>query len=123
MCRGLGSLRVITTDRPHEQCDYNLVGLKTGDRCPECGLPIPILGAGAPGWVITDAGVAYLERFGLGAVTMAVSVLMLGFGVVWTLAEFPWGNGYTEEMGVVVALAGLAWACGVWVITQPRPGG
>jgi hypothetical protein len=108
----------IAEDRPCQRCSYNLVGLKIGARCPECGTPIT--GPGAARFVSTmaDAPVPYLERLRSGAAIMGVggAALLLTFAILIVALAV---RGPVMIPPLLVMLASVVWLVGVWIVTEP----
>jgi len=97
-------------------CGYDLIGLKTADRCPECGAPIRTKVRFASG--MTEAPTAYLARLAHGATA-------LGFGgggmLLWglVLVHAPVIARLIPAAGVLLIAAGL-WAWGAWRVLENR---
>lgn len=105
---------LITTDRLCDQCRYNLKGLPSNGKCPECGRPIR--GRRSKRFVdsMVDAPAFYLKTLTLGIVVMAV------FSIVSAFA-FSAVKGGLSLIAVGVAGAGsLGWWLGVYITTAPR---
>lgn len=97
------------------KCDYSLVGLHIGGKCPECGTIIaPPKSSATRDDHMTDAPIPYLKGMAggyflmmLGGVGMIVfSLLARNYGEPWYL------------VGGTLAAGG--WWAGVYVVTQPR---
>lgn len=106
---------VISDHRACPKCGYDLLGLRTGDACPECGRVI----AEPPkrtSRVLTmaDAPPAELRRFSVGLGVLFVSMLVSVFSfAASTLVD--------REAPPLLGLAlGAAWIAGVVLITPPR---
>jgi len=108
---------VILDDRACGKCGYSLKGLKTTERCPECGTPIPIKKASVGS--MTEAPVPYLEQLAMHAALLCscgLGVLFLSIGFI------PW----VKSLGVLVGLlaitaaAAFGFGYGVHGVTRPR---
>jgi hypothetical protein len=111
---------IIDYDRPCRKCDYNLKGLVTGGRCPECGAEIrgAMLGRERP---IGESPRLWLAGLRLGLGLAAIGSLghsVLPVMVFWGMLGGGW-LGYV----VVGAPLGATWAIGVWLVARPRPAG
>ncbi|MFA6046317.1 MAG: hypothetical protein WC718_15135 [Phycisphaerales bacterium] len=109
---------VISQNRPCSRCSYNLVGLKTGDRCPECGTPIvgDIL-RGVPS--MGDAPLPYLESLAKHAKLCAAGMGLNIAGVLWLVGfggvpEFPPGA------ALLLAIGSVLWLWGTRGVIVPR---
>jgi hypothetical protein len=111
-------MEVVLTDRPCGKCRYNLKGLPTNGRCPECGYPIGRRGRrGSRRFTdsLVDAPLFYLKTLALGTVLLAVCSIVAGFGFSFLL-----GGG--EEIAAAFAGgASLGWWVGVFIATAQRP--
>lgn len=75
---------VITQARTCVKCSYSLVGLKSGDRCPECGTPIQgAILRGVPG--LADASLGYLKSLAWHAMLVAIGSALGFVGLLWLL--------------------------------------
>lgn len=81
--------RVVLGDRPCPNCEYNLVGLRTGGLCPECGTPIRVsqrrdgnMGDAPPAFLRAQALAAWMVVAGAGGVLLGVcgAVLLSALG-------------------------------------------
>jgi hypothetical protein len=109
---------LIAEDRPCRKCGYNLVGLKTDGKCPECGQSIHEKKRG-PRFQdqMIDAPIGWLKGFRRGA-----SFLMMG-GWLMSCALVAWAYLRQPACGFA-ALAGAAlWSAGAILATPPRPRG
>ncbi|MCH8342543.1 MAG: hypothetical protein IH983_00970 [Planctomycetes bacterium] len=104
--------RAIDTDKPCDQCEYNLRGLRYGGVCPECGtpirfrrdadlafdeLPLPLIkkfrlstwmATGAVGGVLVVPVARYMLPAAPGGYEVAViALIVLWFVAVWRLTE------------------------------------
>ncbi|CAG0955143.1 hypothetical protein PHYC_00421 [Phycisphaerales bacterium] len=108
---------VIVEDRLCTRCSYNLKGLKTTDRCPECGNPIRPRQVG--GGNMTEAPLPYLDRLatwaGIGVAAAGVVFVMMLAG-----AAFKPGNAALLATSGLTAFAALWWGYAVRVVTEPR---
>jgi predicted RNA-binding Zn-ribbon protein involved in translation (DUF1610 family) len=102
---------LIVDDRACVTCNYDLKGLRTGQKCPECGTVIKG-GRARRSDSLTDAPLGYLRALRLGALMMA------GGSVGACLFTF---LTYASQ-NVFVSLAALgaagAWWAGVWIVTS-----
>lgn len=105
---------LIAEDRLCGTCNYNLKGLRTSQRCPECGTVIKGRRRTRNADVFTDAPLGYLRTLRLGALLMAGGSLA---AAALTFATYGTAN-------VLIALAGVlaaaAWWVGVWIVTGPE---
>lgn len=110
----------IPEDRPCLKCNYNLKGLKIGERCPECGTPIHS-GRVYSGGNMTEAPVSFLAaqaRAATGLFAGGVGIVIVGAVaiIVYPLAGATLGIGAF----LLVAFAAVVWGLSVHVLTKPR---
>lgn len=108
-------LAPIGADRPCHECGYNLIGLRPGDQCPECGHHIPIPRTGVKGDNLTDAPIAYLRRL---ALSVTGAALVTALAVMSTMLA-------AASASLPLAYAGVAFsllfAAAVQPVLQQRP--
>lgn len=114
--RGLGS--GIEQDRPCLRCGYNLVGLETEGRCPECGTPITRRRAGDPfSDTLVNAPTRYLETLLIGLGLMAGAILL-----TWGQWILEWVGFLKPVISAWVSLGlALMWCAAAWIATVRRP--
>lgn len=110
---------VIVDDRACGKCGYNLKGLRTGGKCPECGTSIR---KHTPrGESLVEAPREYLEGLRLAANVLGGCVFVLAIivpGLVYlTNASGP--GGIATIAGILFIVA-CGWVWSVWVVTAPR---
>jgi hypothetical protein len=111
----------IAVDIPCCKCGYDLRGLETGSRCPECGTAVSTslrgdsLFYGDPVWVNRLARGAKLINAGL-----AVGILGFVLGVV---IAFTIGRTVVPPDTIVAIISDLLLAAGSWLFTTRDPGG
>jgi hypothetical protein len=124
---GLGTARqlgigvAIDEDIPCQRCQYNLRGLKTGERCPECGTVISLIGRARFVSSLTDAPIGYLQRLMLGCYMMGGAAMLMA-----TVPGFAWIMGLRPAWSatqMILPLPVMLWAVGVWIVTAPRQTG
>lgn len=108
---------LITEDRLCTRCSYNLKGLKTTERCPECGTPIRPKQVG--GGSMTEAPLPYLERLAVWS-SLGVTAAGIAFCVGLTGAAFQPGSAGAVIVAGLTALAAWGWGYSVRIITEPR---
>lgn len=124
LARITGGLR-IEDDRYCTKCGYNLVGLKTSQKCPECGRPIDEATFGRPEperklLIVRDPG-----PFGATSVryqrALASRATGLGMAGVAMMVLLPPALLKPSPVTAGFALAAtIAWFIGSWRITGPR---
>lgn len=128
----LPSDKMILEDRPCSTCGYNLKGLRTGTKCPECGAEIRAVSRLHED-DMGDAPRAYLAILSTGFIIMSISgfvalaaMLSLFLDAVLTVGSAATGYGGTTGLGILRSIgfpgACIAWGIGVQIVTKPRPG-
>jgi hypothetical protein len=112
---------IIQDDRVCPGCSYNLKGLRTGDRCPECAMPIPMRVGARHGWMMTHSPVEYLHGLAHGSIWMLASAGVLVGSLVWIGVELAWNSSFSRPVGIFAVLAAIGWLIGVCMVTVPRP--
>jgi hypothetical protein len=112
----------IHEDRPCHRCGYNVRGLMTGGRCPECGTPI------RAGSVRFESSMASAPQTYLRALAQAAWVQAIGLltAVALFAALVPavvWPGAHTVLLALVLAAGAGAWVWGVWQTCGPRQTG
>lgn len=108
---------VIETDRLCGKCRYNLRGLPTNGRCPECGHPIR--GGGRSGHRrfsdnLAEAPLFYLKSLAVGAWMVALGGV--GTAVMLKLAEVY----QRQDCAIAAGFTAVLWWTGVFIVTGPR---
>ncbi len=108
----------IVEDRACVRCSYNLVGLKVGDRCPECGTPITTGASSRFSTTMADAPVPYLARLRMGALIMGLggAALLASLALLVIILAL---RGPSLVGPLLVLLPAIAWLIGVWIVTEP----
>jgi hypothetical protein len=109
----------IDSDRPCRACGYNLRGLSSRTRCPECGTPISF-SLWRKDESVAEAPIRYLRLLRLGANLLLISAILFLVGV--PLA--PVGRVMLQSAAVPSIVAGVCIAThvvAVWLLTTPRP--
>lgn len=105
----------IDVDRPCLDCGYNLRGLRSGGRCPECGSPISR----------TTRGDAPLSRMPLSVIRAFRGASWLAVGCVAAVAGSSWfaffGSAPPVVVRAVVISAGLGWFVAMFLLTPAIP--
>lgn len=106
---------VISDGRQCVRCQYVLNGLRTGNRCPECGTPIMGGRQLASRSTLTDAPVSYLKSLALGCWLLLIGAtgsVILGW-VASANRSVPWA--------AVGLIPPVMWWAGVFIVTQREP--
>ncbi len=125
----------VAADVPCRRCGYNLRGLPTDGRCPECGTPV---GLSVRGGLIRYSDPAWIDRLRFGvncllayAVVTVVAGVATGVGAL-ALALATGGKvkvaafqaGHWVPVLTAVGLVGQAlYLVGIWLLTAPDPAG
>lgn len=108
----------IVEDRACVRCSYNLVGLKIGGRCPECGTPITTGASSRFSSTMADAPVPYLARLHSGAVIMGLggAALLVSLAILIIILAM---RGPSLIAPAIVLLPAILWLVGIWIVTEP----
>lgn len=116
----------IDDDRACTKCGYNLRGLTTSSRCPECGTPITTYGEST----FTSSGIvrkktrtmdfcdlppAMIRKFSLGFYLAAISLLGI---LLLVFTSFRFGISGETYAATITALS-FIWFPAVWLMTTP----
>jgi hypothetical protein len=112
--KGGKSFDLITDDRLCDQCRYNLKGLPSNGKCPECGRPIRRRRSKRFADHLVDAPAFYLRTLTLGLALLAV------FSVVSSFAFHALERRWTLASAAIAGMASLGWWVGVFITTAPR---
>lgn len=113
-----GPARLIADDRPCPRCSYNLKGLPTGGRCPECGATIRDRARTGGDLSLNEVTLEFLKRMRLGSLLMLVG----GPGGIVSLSLLLIVGGGHDHLILCLAAAGfLAWATGVFILHERHP--
>src|SRR5262249_18813740 len=115
--RTRGLFELITTDRLCGKCKYNLRGLPTNGRCPECGTPVTRAGRRRFSDSLTDAPLFYLKTLAVGAILLAI------FSIVGLQSLKYLQANRTMNAAAVYGGATLAWWLGVFIASAKRHAG
>jgi hypothetical protein len=112
----------ITEDFPCSRCNYNLRGLKTGDRCPECGARIRRTTAAWQSAHVEQIPAATLKFLRLGASSCLIAALGMFGGPILTL--YLLNNQMPAEPGMLAIIgSAAAWLFGCICINVGIPTG
>lgn len=117
------STAVIAVSRPCVKCKYDLIGLRMGERCPECGTPIRSPRERSR-FVdnLVDADAWYIRVVALGFVLLGVAMLAMGTWLVYVqYRAFQWAWVPPAVIGGVMAAVLVMWWAGVFLVTWRRP--
>ena len=111
--RHMGPATPIAEDRPCIKCSYNLKGLTSRDRCPECGTPVRARVASVRQSGMIEADPAYVRQVRNGM------WYVIGSGAGAFVTAIVAGAGFTDVLHLSTVL-GMIWSAGVWLVTMPR---
>src|SRR5262249_5570959 len=112
---------VIQHDRICPGCSYNLKGLRTGERCPECDSPIPMKVSTRHGWMMTQSPVEYLRGLSHGCIWMLASGAALTGFMLWISIALVSQDDFPLIVACLAIFAAGGWALGVFKVTAHRP--
>lgn len=111
-------------DRPRKcpSCGYDLVGLSTSGRCPECGKAIRRT-LGRDGDWLRRVPMWYLRRAWLGTWFLAAATFVGALAYcTQVVLNFTSVTGQIHDILAVIVIANsVAWYAGVWIVTSPIP--
>lgn len=110
----------ITYDLACSGCGYNLIGLRMGKNCPECGRLI----AAAPKWTwdnLCQAPIGYIRLLGLGFSMMALAIFLSAAALALPIATRVGVS--TPGLHPSFYALGIAalWVGGLLIVCRPRP--
>jgi hypothetical protein len=110
-------VETITSDRRCGRCGYNLRGLPTNGKCPECGRPIAGTKRGHRRLSdsLSDAPLFYLKTLAWGTGLLALT--SVGLAVAFYVAN---RTGSIAAAGAAGVFA-VGWWMGVYIVTAARP--
>ncbi len=108
----------IAEDRLCPGCEYNLRGLRVGDRCPECGVPISGVRPRGTDDKILSVPMSYLQGLSASATGLMLSGPLLL--VCITLLVFLWHHAEAVIIAAFLLLAGAVWAISSYLLCKPR---
>lgn len=111
----------IVQDRPCPRCSYNLKGLRTGDRCPECGTPIKRAARAHQASAVSEVPIGYLRTMRTGALLMCLGLPVGAIAMVAGMVMVASGNA-NAEVFLIAALGFACWHAGVYLIHSDQPG-
>ena len=100
----------IMTDRECSHCGYNLRGLPSESRCPECGTPCKkIFQSKASGTMSIEASTNFVRMLRTGFMLASIGAI----GIIGMLL-------FSAE-GLLI-ITSFFWVSGIWMVTSPRQG-
>ena len=113
---------VVNNDISCRKCGYNLRGLSTAGRCPECGTPV---GYSFHGDLLQFCEPSWVETLQKGAQTFVIGVVVIVLGsIVAGLIGAATGSGAVALLvGLVVLVGWGLTVLGWWRMTEPDPSG
>ena len=105
----------IDKDRPCTKCGYNLRGLSTSGRCPECGAPIGGRTRRGAAIDFCDLPPATIRKFSLGFYLAAATLTGI-FALLVGGFKLGWGP---EAYAAVLTALSFTWFAAVWLMTTP----
>ncbi len=114
--RYAGLHRLVDSHMRCQGCDYDLIGLRFGGKCPECGAPIrsPVRIAGS----VNDAPIIFLHRLRVAVFALLAATISLPLAI----ASFFFGGALAISLLLMAVLASAAWVYAVFILTLPTPG-
>lgn len=121
----------ITTDRACDQCEYNLKGLPTDGKCPECGASIRRRPTRTSGTMSQEAPTSFVNKLTLGftlamigmLLTSAGQLIVIMYGVsnYMTYIFYPMNPKALVTAGMFKLPGALIWVIGISIIIAKRP--
>jgi len=96
----------ITTDRECARCNYNLRGLPTNGKCPECGLTVVRYTSRTTGTMSDEAPSSFVRQ-------LQVGFLLAFFGAVGSILS---------SSSIIMVFSTCLWIGGIYLTTMRRPG-
>jgi len=115
--RGVDLFHKIESDRICATCKYNLKGLSTGDRCPECGTPTVATASVSDEQWISHAPFSFLQPFSKGAMLTGVMVPIQVVAVALMILF-----SQSTAIALIASITGIVYAIGVTLLTVARVG-
>jgi uncharacterized membrane protein len=115
--------QTVVTDTPCRKCGYNLRGLSTAGRCPECGTPV---GYSFHGDLLQFCDPNWVETLYKGAQAFVIGVVVIVLGtIVVGLMGAATGSAAAAALlvGLVVLVGWGLTVLGWWRMTEPDPSG
>lgn len=118
---GVDASGQVVSDLPCRKCGYNLRGLNTTGRCPECGTAVGFSVQGdllrfcEPTWVDT-------LKNGLNLIIAGIVVIILGVITAIFLGLSGMEAAQIVQTGIIV-VGSILMTIGWWLLTQPDPSG
>ncbi|MEC9373351.1 MAG: hypothetical protein VYC34_05875, partial [Planctomycetota bacterium] len=106
---------MIRTDRPCASCGYNLKGLLTNTRCPECGAFISLYAPKLPTDSLAQTPVPYIRLITAGAILLTIAAACVPPLMVLV------GYGWMKLPAFAFAIIAALWCAGVAILCMPRP--
>jgi len=103
-------------DAPCRKCQYNLRGLASDGRCPECGTPVAF---STQGDLIRYSDPAWIRSIRRGVI---FSMIATAIGVVAMLLAFAFRGNQIAQIASSFIVE-LFFLIGAWLLTMPDPGG
>ena len=108
----------IAVDHLCKRCAYNLRGLREDGRCPECGTPIGLLTRGD---LLCFASPDWVDKLALGlAIICWMLLLSVVIGILGAVVSAFLPPVFGQGISLLAALFSYY---GVWLLTEPDPGG
>jgi hypothetical protein len=119
---GVQPPQTVTADTPCRKCGYNLRGLSTAGRCPECGTPV---GYSFHGDLLRFCDPNWVETLYKGAKSFIIGivVIILGSIVVGMMGAATGSGAVVVLLGLVVLVGWGLTVLGWWRLTEPDPSG
>lgn len=111
----------IVQDRPCPRCSYNLKGLRTGDRCPECGTPIKRAARAQQATAISDVPIDYLRVMRIGAMLVCIGLPLGAIAMVVGIVMINSGTA-NADVFLIASLGFACWYAGVFLLHGDQPG-
>ncbi len=119
----LDAIRVVGEDRACRQCGYNIRGLRTDGRCPECGRPV---GLSIYGDLLKFSDPTYVRGLARGALLILYGIAFMFIaivGIVIVLIALHNASLAKVLMLLATLVGSLLHFAGAWLLTEPDPSG
>jgi hypothetical protein len=110
----------LETDTPCRKCKYNLRGLATDSRCPECGTPV---GFSTRGDLIRYSDPMWTDRLQTGITCILWYIVVVIVGAIVGVSMGQKGQS-PPPAAVLINIGGaILYLYGAWLLTTPDPSG